>query len=641
MSVNLNITQFKLTPFYDDSIKSASIVDETYESPFARFYQLCKKSTARPTELAYAFEQLPKHEQENLQKILGQEIHLAFFNDAKFDAAEFIKRLDTDYLPVIAANLPEGEKKLQPSKLVKALSRRDAFNIASRSQKIYDSLKSSLGGKIAYQLIMNCPLASSGNLDQRGEILQYLQKSQSQLALKHPGLFKDSSSFHSRAWKGQEMHYLLFSNCLGKKELEHFDYFQSVIEELINGSYDSLTIEIILDRLLLRESFHPFVKDLTDEIKLLANDRITKEQIGQESLKSVEVMNRRLFVTPSIEDRQTKFKPLWPDEASNEAFAYRCDRALGLGMTSLTRCFKVKSLEKQLKEIQEKFHQAESKSKEGDLQSAQKCLEKAYTLLNARDFPHVVKELIAGRKIEQTEERAFSASTSDRFEILKAIEKYMKSEKYQKDIKELNKEGTIQLWVPNCESAWNQVALHPDGEGKLATAPKTLVHLFCLLEVIKGSGDGHSANTLIEFNQELGRIVNFIDIDDAKSMGESNEARLFIMWQFGLPQSAQPFERAVLLLFSNPTTLEKIMGQQVFGQISKKSYQKQNERIEKMLAIFAKELTKDKITLTPQEFFFELFGDGEVFIKAKEKGILPLKFFGYGVRNHEYLLNET
>ena len=60
-----------------------------------------------------------------------------------------------------------------------------------------------------------------------------------------------------------------------------------------------------------------------------------------------------------------------------------------------------------------------------------------------------------------------------------------------------------------------------------------------------------------------------------------------------------------------------------------------------MLAIFAKELTKDKITLTPQEFFFELFGDGEVFIKAKEKGILPLKFFGYGVRNHEYLLNET
>ena len=118
----------------------------------------------------------------------------------------------------------------------------------------------------------------------------------------------------------------------------------------------------------------------------------------------------------------------------------------------------------------------------------------------------------------------------------------------------------------------------------------------------------------------------------------------------GLPQSAEPFDRATLLMFLDPCLKEKFIRQQNSVQISKEAYAAQLERLDKLRALFEQELKKEKITLTPRDLFFKIFGGEEEFwstnkrFNDEEIQISPIEIFEFHLsdkgKGHWYTSDE-
>ncbi len=116
-----------------------------------------------------------------------------------------------------------------------------------------------------------------------------------------------------------------------------------------------------------------------------------------------------------------------------------------------------------------------------------------------------------------------------------------------------------------------------------------MAHRYAVLGWIKGSKDGHVANTLLQFDSgtpstsaitsssttieapTTSRLSNFLDCDDEFLLGanlafgteENNNLPLWKfgflrMWQMGLPQSAVPFSRAELFLLATSNISHKL-----------------------------------------------------------------------------------
>ena len=64
--------------------------------------------------------------------------------------------------------------------------------------------------------------------------------------------------------------------------------------------------------------------------------------------------------------------------------------------------------------------------------------------------------------------------------------------------------------------------------------------------------------------------------------------------------------------------------------IFKDSYRAQEERIEKLIALFKNELTKNEVTLTPRKLFFEILGGAEKYNSyIQEENLTPWQIFEF------------
>lgn len=510
--------------------------------------------------------------------------------------------------------------------------------------------------RIADLVVRYCPFEeqiamSNGELSdlvQRAKNLSRLEELKIQLIGKYRGLNlgnPDYDTLQVRGWKAQETLFLTRPACMELRDQLRFTYFTSVVEELIHGNYDSETASMILDRLLERESLRPTSSNLQSHMRLMEIKNIALRQIHENCLsRGDESICKDIFLVPSNYHKQGKFKPLSPGEAIKEVYGYHCDRMLGIGMTAPTMMLNPEKLVMRLAAIRNLFKSAVALRGLKDHVKADLQTKRAFALLSASDFPGEVRNSIFSemynlygnnQSIDSFGEKLLFNTdghhTSD-LEKIRAIENYMRSELFAWHQGQFDKQGSVQIWQNYCRRGFEYLVQDPHGGGKLKTAPKTLAHFYALLGIIKGSMDCSSGNTLVEFDDAQGKVANFLDMDDERSMPATHDFWHIRLWQMGLPQCAQPFDRAFLLLFSDPALTEKLKKQQSSPLLSERLYQVQTERLEKIIKLFNEELQKPEITLTPRELFFSIFGGREHFNWVK-KGFNDDKTYGEeGVR---------
>lgn len=495
----------------------------------------------------------------------------------------------------------------------------------------------------------------------RAECLSHLNDLKKQLSAKYPdlNLLSENSTPRTRGWKAQETFLLTLPVFLSRKEEHRFDYFCSVIQELINGKYDTQSAELILDKFLERESRRPSAPHLESHIRLLDLKKIAESQINGTGLnRANESLYKDIFIVPHGEDKQAKFKPLHPCEATKEVYAYNCDRMLGIGMTAPTMLLKTKNLAANVETLRKLFHSATlcgnrtviiDEHTTGcipgkDTTGAKWLREKAFSLFNSCSIPQGVRNSIYeqmfhlcgnSQEVDQLGELLFFGKpgfeTTDKHREC-AIHNYMQLQTFKDHLSKFSSTGSIQLWLNDCGRAYDYIVKDENGGAKLKTAPKTLAHFTALLGMLKASMDCSSGNNLIQFDNSKGEIINFWDMDDERSMCTRNEFWQIRLWQMGLPQCAQPFDRAFLLLFADPTLLEKLKQIQSFAHIPDAAYLAQIERLSKMIALFKVELDKDSVELTPRDLFFHLFGGREDFNLIKKRFNEDQSFGPEGIR---------
>jgi hypothetical protein len=509
---------------------------------------------------------------------------------------------------------------------------------------------------VAHAIADQCPLflenmlKTQPHLDEdfllRAKLISTLQSLNNRLCDKYPALFSSSNSDEIKsALKGLEIHYLTLPKSLSSKDVKQFDYLTSVIAEILSGNYDEKTAQIILERLLRKEAFHPTSTDLCKCLQLKSIHKMTVDQIHNRSLQtSGDSLWKSIYVLPSPENRKGKFKPLNIHAAMKEVYAAQCDRLCGSEMTAPTGLFSTKNLSESVNEVKKLFDASAIQSRQKKPEEAEALQKRAFALFNRSHIPQEVRNYIFGamyavagdnQMIDNLGEKLFynadGYSTSDEERSI-AIRNYLNSEAFAQHAHAFHVQGSVQTWFNHCERAYDLIVKEQSGGNKLKTAPKTLVHFYALLGIIKGSMDCSSGNTLVEYNPSLDSVVNFWDFDDERSMPLTNHFWELRMWQMGLPQSAEPFDRAVLLMFLDPCLKEKLKKQQSSLQIPKTAYQAQLDRLDKLTQIFQEELTKPSITLTPRELFFKMFGGQEEFNEVKSRYNRDKTFSEDGIR---------
>lgn len=228
--------------------------------------------------------------------------------------------------------------------------------------------------------------------------------------------------------------------------------------------------------------------------------------------------------------------------------------------------------------------------------------------------------------------------------------------------------GSLQLYVPNAKSA--DVYLYEANQArKYATLDTSNVHLTALSGMIKGLTAHHWGNYLMQ--EKEGKIVDALEIDMEEIMppfnkvpenvtpsiayalvNERNEllkkeqtaetlqaiealnkrietmrktyvlCRLFII---GLWQSKAPFDKALLMIITHPS-MQKLLDGYHKNVLQKETsmhpdcLKAQKERLDLLQALSRAELEKPKVTASPRDFYFAIFGGKEIYDIAKAKG---------------------
>ncbi len=474
-----------------------------------------------------------------------------------------------------------------------------------------------------------------GDLKQRAILLSRLDTLKTQFKEKYPSLCSEGEempNLRMSALKGIELFVLTYPDLLGQKEIVQINRMLCVVEELVHGQYDETSAQTLLDCLLRRESFHPTVSDLEVAARLKEIERIAKAQLYTHALKKAdESFEKGIYIVPSPDQKLGKVKPLPPSAAMKEVYAYLSDRALGFGMTAPTKLFPVGEIHRSLKllnEIEGLLRSASAAKRSRQDERAALQLNQAFSLissLHADMRDGICSEMYSlygnERQIDSLGEKLFfnadAFSTSGQQKAT-AIQNYRNSEAFRSLIYLTGFQGSMQVWIDGCARGFELLVWDAEGGKKLKTAPKTLTHLYAMLGLIKGSMDCSSGNSLVQFDPQLGRVASFWDMDDERSMPLTRDWWHFRLWQMGLPQCAQPFDRATLLLFSDPGLMEKLKKVQTSEQLSPEAYEAQNQRLQTIIELFNQELNKPEITLTPRELFFQVFGGREYYQQVKE-----------------------
>jgi hypothetical protein len=528
----------------------------------------------------------------------------------------------------------------------------------------------------------------------RADFLSKLQKCKHALLSKHPTLadaINDPSHLLHKLWKEKENAIVLWpgitdSKMQGGKRVIYASILIEALDALAQDGVDAGSAGILLEVILKRLSFHPRQDQISGQVDL---HEIKRRGIQQASRKGFWAASHSLYkeiFTIQESDNSPpigKYKPNHPGFAAREVKGYVYDSILGLGITPPTGLAQL-SMESALLSLQNSFQLSNDKfEREADALmgmemhnvagESQEALEQwklaELYRLEALDlqrmamdqfsnFPEEIKQGLykclfarlglysclsdrAGDENSPNEEQLWWTpalqSVTDKQRAC-AIGDFLGSELFQRfkisnSFETKDKVGSIQKWINEpCQRVIDFIVKNPSAGGKLKTIPKASIHLYCILGLIKGSKDGYSGNALFTFSEE-GKIKQIHEFDDEKSMPRENKWYEFRIWQFGLPQADQPFDRTTLLLFSKEELLKEI---QVYNRTDKKqlvlleAYIAQEQRIATMIKLFQKELEKPALTLTPRDLFFAVAGGRENFeYWHKQKSLNPWVVFEY------------
>lgn len=531
------------------------------------------------------------------------------------------------------------------SRLARALGAIDQEKRQTHVSNFFNLCKKHYGEEIALTLFKYSPIvrqpcfteAMKGDLLKKGEFLHQLRKCKEALIQKHPTFpLNDPAHPLYRKWKEKELNVLLISN-LGNDLLE-------VLNCLIKGESDALSDEFLLEVILNRFSFHPREEQIKGQYDLRNIRKMGMQQATRKGFEpSVESRCKSIFTVHSEDStRIGKYKPNPMGAAAREVKCAAYDSLLGTEMTPPTG-FAYFSMRRSLSSLKEAFQLVEDKgkilrnlekSKEWNL--AKLCQNEMMQLhkeaMNqAADFPPEIQQKLYGCLSVRYSHEDFNAGNGfwhesdlkivpDKYRIM-AIDDLLKSEAFFNFeaahlFEKKDKLGSIQRWINEPHQRVIEfIVQDPTAGKKMGEIPKSHVHLYCILGLIKGSRDGFSGNALVTFAEDK-KVKRIHEFDDERSMPNTNEWHQFRLWQFGLPQANLAFDRTTLMLLCKTNLLKQMQvynRSDVNGSILPISYQAQEKRIAKMMELFESELKKPSPTLTPRDLFFEVFGGRENF----------------------------
>ena len=527
----------------------------------------------------------------------------------------------------------------------------------------------------------------------RAEFLAMLMDAKAALCSKHPefeAIFSDSSHPLFALWKEKEM-FALFHPCPANENQREADLHKMQrislgIASVLVTEQSAKDTEILLTVLLKQNTSHPRQDQIQGAVDL-RNIQISgkKAALRGRIQPSWESRCKSVFTVPpeSGEGVIAKYKPNHRSIVAREVAGYEIDSLMGLGMTPPTGIaqFSLKqslihlkmqfekvewhgrrhhaALERaeerhQKKELAESEGRADEALLEKDLKLESRLRAKQEAEL-AADNHRVAMDLCSqlgpilpylyeSLRIRYSQEAnghdlfwGIGCFVTDHYRAL-AIADFLESPAYieflqSSEFEKTAEKGSIQKWVNPEHGSIKRVIdfLLSDSEAGAILKneiPESLVQLYCILGILKASQDGFSGNAFI-YQNDTKWLYEF---DDEASLPTSHEYWKVRMWQFGLPQADTPFSSPILQLFSNPDMLARLgnYAQTKQGsEISPESWDRQRERVEKMIQLFQMELAKATPTLAPRDLFFEVFGGREDYSEGCKRGFNPWHIFEY------------
>ena len=535
------------------------------------------------------------------------------------------------------------------------------------------------GQQIAFVLFKHCPTAQAAktsslteieemkkDLMLRAEALFLLDKHKRAIAEKYVVL--PLFTLHDK-FREKELSLMLcpsveflqkagFLPCSGKPAA-----FFALLDSLVKESHDLRSAELLLDVILKRFCLHPRPEQCSGAVELRELKQRGMRQAEKLCLSAAsESRYKSVFSVVSEGNSKViiaKYKPNCVSLVAREVKGYGYDSILALGMTPPTGFAKLsmqealQSLKRSWEQVERKFQLALSsasdpelaKIRHGKAQEAQREAMAQFDRLPdgiKRDlYAYFSTRIVRGHEHYDDGQKGWHDRDLMRYSAESralAIQDFLSSERYKNWIKNNELEakdslGSIQCWIKGPASLVNDLLYLDERAGeKLKQMPKVLVHLHCILGLVKGTGDGHPGNTMVRCAQD-GSIQSIHEFDDERTLMDNNEHRSFRMYQFGLPQAMQPFDRTTLMLFSEDKLLRQICAYNRSDRkqmVNKSSYEAQEKRVAKMIQLFQEELRKEQITLTPQELFFKMLGGRDsYFYWTKQMCQNPLEVFEY------------
>ncbi len=549
-------------------------------------------------------------------------------------------------------------------------------------QQALDKIRESLSGLIppsdVVRLLQHHPVMRElrdGSLDQlelekkndvvaRGSALRKFKEEKEAISAKYPGIariFTDSSHPLFKLWKQQELFLL---TCRDPEQIQLFhDKLCERLAIFLNEPHTQAEAEMLLEMILKQTSTKPSSQPIRDAAFLKTLEETAKlHAMRGDTPSSPGGGYKEIYLIHSPEEPTGiagKFKPNLPGIARKEKETYDLDTLFSFDLSCPTSSRKI-SLRDGLMQVKKIFLQAdacrlmaETLKKSGEIELAHLKVREEETLresafkLCGRCPPEVLEGLYASLEAHLTTEEGISHDmwwnigphrVPDQYRAI-AISNYLTSPRYHAFVNHHPFEadydyGSIQKWIQEPgKRAYDLIVEDPTAGEKFKAMPKTPVHLYCLLGLIKGSKDCSSGNSMVIMGPDS-EYVKFIDFDDEKSLPTNNHYKQFRMWQLGLPQADQPFDRTVLFMFSDPEILlnqyKDYRKRRSSELLSPGSYKALDQRMERIAELFNKELKKTTPTLTPRELFFEVCGGREEFEDWHHtKGLNPMHVFEY------------
>lgn len=405
-----------------------------------------------------------------------------------------------------------------------------------------------------------------------------------------------------------------------------FTVVQRVLTDLCKGSYSEEGALFFFKKALAKFQTMPATNELTSHIALRALKELFLVDYQEGTLKPAdERQYKDIFIIGNPEGSvRAKFKPMAEDRVRREVYASIYDRIAGIDMTPPICRTKLRDALNKIKEV--RGHLA--KGTYNSLVAALELFNALPLFLQYRVFSVTYDLLGEGRDEFGLGEKLWKGMTLSRTDRIRIIDKVIESEFF---------EGSLQRWITGtCFRAYDLLTWE-DGAEKLMTIPRHLVHFHVLSALVKGSTDNSSGNTMFVFADDYSRIIDIKEFDDEGCMPEESSFRELRIWQLGLPQANEPFDRATLELFADERWVKAISRFNRFAiGLSDDSLLNQMRRLESIRNICIRELEKAQITFTPRELFFEICGGKEEYTKLLTEGKSPWEIFDRDLNEQNY-----